>query len=357
MKVVTLNLNAPLGNSPPTEFKIFDAGLNSTLIGPIVFDEIAAELVMASAARHFVAGEQAVMIDLEHLSTDKFSPSFDPDARGWADLELRDGELWAVNVKWTEDGTARITSKRQRFTSPAVITDLDNNILRLRNIALVAAQAIDSQTPLIAASERNGKTMKAKLLKALGLSDDASDDLILKTLSEQTTPKPAEITDEARAELKDIREIALAVRDATGKETAGEIAATMTAWKSNGASSSDANEQLVALSARQDRFEMDRLIEANKDKLSGPKEDEYARSLKTPSELTAYFSAKAPVKRQPVGEPEVKPEEKTVTLSDADKIWGAISGIDAEKKLKFKERIVKEKAEREEVNRLRNAHY
>jgi hypothetical protein len=39
--------------------------------------------------------------DLEHLSLDKESSSYDPDARGWFRLELRAGELWAVVTKWT----------------------------------------------------------------------------------------------------------------------------------------------------------------------------------------------------------------------------------------------------------------
>src|SRR4051812_35017161 len=107
-------LSLAVGDAPPSEFRIFKAGWNPTMLGPLLFDALAAKTVMDAFSKHAADG----MIDLEHLSLDAKSPNFDPDARGWYRLELRNGELWAVVLSWTDDGTARITEKRQRYTSP-----------------------------------------------------------------------------------------------------------------------------------------------------------------------------------------------------------------------------------------------
>src|SRR6185295_17430879 len=105
------------GDTPPSEFRIFAAGENATTKGIFVFNEQAARDVMASYEAHGID----VMIDLEHLSLESSEQSrnFDPDARGWCKLELRNGELWATGVTWTPDGETRLREKRQRYISPA----------------------------------------------------------------------------------------------------------------------------------------------------------------------------------------------------------------------------------------------
>ena len=132
----------------PSEFRIFTAGWNDSENGRVLFDEAAARATMAAFQKHGVSR----MIDLEHLSLDQESQSFDPDARGWADLELReDGSLWAVNVKWTEDGAARLREKRQRFISPTFFFDDDKRVTKILNIALTALPATHGTPELIAA--------------------------------------------------------------------------------------------------------------------------------------------------------------------------------------------------------------
>ncbi len=85
--------SAALPEAAPSEFRLFAAGENATSKGVFTFDAAAASRVMAAYQR---AGVD-VMIDLEHLSLD--DPAATPrtdtkDARGWAKLELRGGELW-----------------------------------------------------------------------------------------------------------------------------------------------------------------------------------------------------------------------------------------------------------------------
>ncbi len=137
--------------SLPTEFRLFAKGWNDTSKGRFLFDAAAAKAVMAEYQKHGAD----IMLDLEHLSLESPTESrnFDPDSRGWCQLELRNGELWAVNVTWSPDGAARLTEKRQRYISPAFDADRKTKrILSLVNVAITALPATHGLTPLVAAS-------------------------------------------------------------------------------------------------------------------------------------------------------------------------------------------------------------
>lgn len=134
----------------PAEFRIFKAGVNETSKGPILFDEEAAAAVLAQYQKEGVDP----IVDLEHLSLDRSSPSYDPDARAHYQLAVRGGELWAVNVRWTEDGERRLSKKTQRYISPAALADpKTGRVKRLLNVALVAQPATYGAAPLVAASK------------------------------------------------------------------------------------------------------------------------------------------------------------------------------------------------------------
>jgi Mu-like prophage I protein len=186
-----VTLTILVGDEAPSEFRIFTAGWNKTSKGSFLFDATAARMVMSEYALHGADG----MIDLEHLSLEdtQQSRNFDPDARGWYRLELRNGELWAVDVKWTPDGVARLSDKRQRYISPAFMADpKTKRITSLLNVAITALPATHGLTPLVAATERHkmadqqtpeldlptvlqglGVDSQA-LISALGLASDAN---------------------------------------------------------------------------------------------------------------------------------------------------------------------------------------
>jgi hypothetical protein len=151
----------------PTEFLIFRRGMNETHKGVFLFDAEAARLVLAEQARSGVD----LAIDLEHLSLDTESTSFDPDARGWCQLAVRGGELWAVNVRWTGDGAQRLSAKSQRYVSPVIERDeRTKRVLSVYNIALCAQPATFGAQPLVAASKgsltRGGSTViRARITK------------------------------------------------------------------------------------------------------------------------------------------------------------------------------------------------
>lgn len=179
MRKLVTALSIAIGDELPTEFRLFHAGKNATTKGPFIFDDDGAESVMQAFRAHGVDG----MIDLEHLSLDPESKSYDPDARGWYQLEVRPGpELWAVNVRWTPDGARRLKEKTQRYISPTFVDDEERRVLQIFNVALTALPATHETPALVAATSR-GK-MDPKKLKQLAdrlsirfrkLADEVSD--------------------------------------------------------------------------------------------------------------------------------------------------------------------------------------
>lgn len=147
----TLAISLGEDGAPPTEFRLFVKGWNETENGRFLFDDAAAKATMAA----YKAWGVDLMIDLEHQSLDPETPP-EPtakDARGWCNIELRaDGSLWAVNVKWTPDGVARLTERRQRYVSPAFGFDADRRVTQLINVAITAMPATHDTPALMAAS-------------------------------------------------------------------------------------------------------------------------------------------------------------------------------------------------------------
>lgn len=145
------------GDALPTEFRIFKAGANGATHDPFIFDAKAAADVMSEYERHGVE----LMIDLEHESYADEAPRADSrDARGWFRLEMRGGELWAVNVRWTEDGARRLREKTQRYISPTFTRHKKTGrVGRLMNVALTAMPAMYAAPALVAASDRTREAL------------------------------------------------------------------------------------------------------------------------------------------------------------------------------------------------------
>lgn len=257
-----------LGDAPPGEFRIFAAGENATTKGTFLFDAAAAAQVMEAYQRHGTD----VMVDLEHLSLEspQESRNFDPDARAWAKLELRNGELWATGVKWTPDGEARLRDKRQRYVSPAFEFDRETRrITSLLNIAITALPATDNLAPLVAANaiepayvEGEKSIMSpeqfAQIAEALGLGADANVEDVLATVAAMVKkiqdaangepakdapkdgPPPPDAAAAATAEAAPpvvaatkISTAAHALARLSGKKDIGQIVEEVTAWRAS----------------------------------------------------------------------------------------------------------------------------
>lgn len=154
-KLITLSTavlpDAEQGVPLPTEFILFKPGANDSSKGTTLFDDVAAASVMSAYGKWGVD----LMIDVDHASLDMFAVEQRRDAGdavGWFNLEVRDGALWAVNVRWNPEGERQLRDKLRRYISPAFFTDEFSRVTELINIALVAMPATFGAQPLVAAS-------------------------------------------------------------------------------------------------------------------------------------------------------------------------------------------------------------
>jgi phage I-like protein len=141
----------------PLAFRIFPRGTfraTQFVSGKIarreyLFDEAAAESVMAS---YLGRGNPRIVIDYEHASmapAERIAEG--APAAGWFSLEVRDGELWAVEVEWTPRAKRRLEEKEYAAFSPVFIYDREGRVTHLRNLALTNDPAMDSLPFLVAA--------------------------------------------------------------------------------------------------------------------------------------------------------------------------------------------------------------
>src|SRR5262245_4428243 len=134
----------------PDEIRLFRKGTNDTEYGPLLFDEMAGQLVM----QRFRDRGVDVCIDYDH---DTFAPfgtvSGSRPAAGWCQPEVRDGELWVKVLSWTDKAREMIAAGEYRYFSPTVEVDPDTRrvtcLLAVASCNVPATHAIDA---LVAAS-------------------------------------------------------------------------------------------------------------------------------------------------------------------------------------------------------------
>lgn len=341
-----VRLNSIDIGSGVSEFRLFRAGANETTKGTFTFDAKAAKSVMAEYQKHGVD----IMIDLEHLSLDTESSSYDPDAVGWCKLELRGGELWAVNVKWTPDGQRRLSDKRQRYISPAFATDEKGRVTRILNVALTALPATDEAMELVAASIRKQSAVHAAQNRSQTNMNENDAKLAAQLLAALKQLSEGAESDQLKAWIASAMEslsAAVSGEEPAAEAPAGEDAQPEEEQKvaASGRNSSaivelaEARKQAAALASEVARLraesaigEKERLIAANQDKFS-PALEGWARSLDLPA-LKAFLSAAPKIVRSEMTEPERK--APVVTLSDDEKYVAKFFGRSEEQVLKFK---------------------
>jgi hypothetical protein len=185
-------------------WRIFRSGWNTSRNGPVLFDEIAAELVMADYREH----SARIQVDMDHVSLNKESKAYDPRGLGYHDLELRDdGSLWACRAVWTKRGAECLESDPDAgraaelpYYSPAFDTDTDlqfgdepDRVTYIFNGGLVGTPATDRPMALAkAASRRKGQSMDPeKVLKAFRAMSKADRERALQIW--KLTPSQAEL--------------------------------------------------------------------------------------------------------------------------------------------------------------------
>lgn len=349
----------PVGESPPSEFLLFRRGVNDSENGPALFDEEAAALVMEAYGAHGVDR----MIDLEHLSIDTESINYDPDARGWFRLELRDdGSLWAVDVKWTPDGQRRLSEKTQRYISPAFMVDPETDrVTRLVNVAITALPATHETPHLVAANILGNMTETiAKrsltldevmaIAKALDLDEGATlDDFLAKigalkseepAAEEAPKEESAEATDPAAApapeEDEEKKAATLAVnrlRLLTGRATASESFEDVERWRAAYAEQAEFRKARAAIEAEDRRALVVQLVKLCAETPATAWSDDTAKTpcdrlqaepldglRKRVAALTAARGGKAPEAKTPATNDELGISERELRMCAEKKI-------------------------------------
>jgi hypothetical protein len=168
-------------------WRIFRSGWNTSRNGPVLFDKLAAELVMADYQEHGAR----IQVDMDHVSLNKESKAYDPRGLGYHDLELRDdGSLWACRAVWTKRGAGCLESDPDSgraaelpYYSPAFDTDTDlqfgdepDRVTYIFNGGLVGTPATDRPMALAAASRHKGQLsmnpqQALKAFRAMGETD------------------------------------------------------------------------------------------------------------------------------------------------------------------------------------------
>jgi phage I-like protein len=141
--------------APPTELRLFRAGDNESMKGSFLFDTKSAKSVIDAIAERFPAADRPIPLDYNHGSTDDLgmlNPEMSGKAAGWCSLEVRNGELWAVDISWTEAAAAAISAKEWRFISPTFGIDKDKRVTEILAVALTNTPALFDLEPLVAAS-------------------------------------------------------------------------------------------------------------------------------------------------------------------------------------------------------------
>ena len=153
-----LSLSLGEDRTVPTEFRIFAAGANPSDKGTFVFDEAAAVAVMKA----YAAKSVPLTMDYEHMALSDPPVPAPAAASEWTP-EVRNGELWATNVKWTEKARAMLAAGEYRLFSPAFFHDPKTmRVLRIINVALTNTPALNGIAPLVAASTDHHQEISMK---------------------------------------------------------------------------------------------------------------------------------------------------------------------------------------------------
>lgn len=238
---------------PPSEIRIFAAGVNPSDYGPITFDAKAAEAVMEAQKRK----NNPLFIDWNHghaVPKEKRTREQGESAGEFA-LEVRDGELWAKGIQWTEAGADSVGKRKYNLFSPwfAFERDERDDVTRptcLMNFALVNRAGLDN-LQRIAAEAATGRDDDMKTAEQIQAELDKATQRTVALEAEVATLKAkdstrgtlalgavlglaADATDEVRVSavrgLVKVREDVLAL---TAKTSDAEAIGVLRAWKGN----------------------------------------------------------------------------------------------------------------------------
>ncbi len=271
----------PDGEDPPTEFRIFTVGVNETEKGPFLWDEVAAALCMA-----FWKGKGVdLSMDWEHQALAE--PPVEAPASAWWVPEIRDGELWATNVRWTPRADQQIRNKEYRYFSPAFTFEPDSRRPdRIINAALTNIPAMDLIAPLVAATATaadNAKenenmdelnALKAEISELKGKLSAKTEECASLTLKlsamgddEKETCRVAGLRFDAPkadrfAALTALTSTTAKLREVTGQATDAAALATLDVWKGEHGEVARLRSDLTGIEERTVAAELKQILDA-----------------------------------------------------------------------------------------------
>ena len=156
----------------PTAFRIWRAGSNMTDMGDSIFDSRSAELLMQEQEER----GNRYSFDINHCSLDKTAPLENQRAVGTFALEVRNGELWAVDCRFTSSTRRELADGAWPSISPAYDIDkTTGQIVSFLNCALTGSPATHNATKLaatrIAAKRTTTKASPPMLMTRKSFSD------------------------------------------------------------------------------------------------------------------------------------------------------------------------------------------
>lgn len=305
----------------PTEFRIFSAGVVDTVKGAFLFDDGAARDVLAAYADHGAD----IPIDYDHAQVDPGSNVADRVAAGWFSPEVRGGELWAVDVKWTPRAAKALADREWRYISPAFLADAGKEprrVRRLINVAITNLPATKQLRPLVASMVDAPEAPRFDEVQRM--------ETVLSALSAKNEAEALAAVQRLQNDARDL--LAL-----TGKPTLGEALAVCSAWKEGAAKVAEVEAQLAARAKAEADAKATAAIElaVNEKRLAPGRKDVAAKLYAdhgAPA-LEAFLSALSPI----VGATDATPPtsgEKPERLSKDD-AWAAQAlGINPQDALK-----------------------
>ncbi len=224
----------------PTEIQVIPHGYHDTPKGDFLCDEESARLVI----EEFNKLTNDMVADYEHQTL----AGVEAPAAGWIKKLVNKGKdgVWAM-VEWTDRAKAFIANREYRYVSPVFLKRLsDKRVTRLINVALTNQPNIDGMVPIVnktLPAHGEGKPKKEvemkKVLEALGLKEDATEDAAVKAIA-GLKGSSAVVASKAVCD-------ALGVKEGAGES---EVVGTVMAMK-QGFSQTDAlTKKVVGLEAR-----------------------------------------------------------------------------------------------------------
>lgn len=247
-----MQMALPDGDGLPAEVRLLPAGTTASTKGKYTFDAESAKAVLAAADDY----GNDYFFDYGHASLDRNAqdPGRAGRAAGTFRLTVRDGELWTLGLRWTDEARQYLADRQYRYISPA-FRHVDGHVREFVNAALTNMPATKGMTPIVMSRDAgdadaddntknspNPEKPMRLVLTALGLSDNASEAEALDAVTR------------LRGKAKDLAAL-------TDKADVDEALGVIRGWKEQAAKLPDVAAKLEKLEAAQRDAEVQSMVD------------------------------------------------------------------------------------------------